>query len=129
MASGAAEVSRTCPWCLAKLWAGLSEPLYSGAIVPEQAQSVAHVETIRREALANGPQDYRDPKVTTTTTTTTQSSPMKWLWYALGALLVLLLLGWLLGLFSGNDDEAAVTADPAAATDTEAGSATEAPAN
>ena len=87
--------------------------------------------------MANGPQDYRDPKVTTTTTT--QSSPMKWLWYALGALLVLLLLGWLLGLFSGNDDEAAVTADPAAAeeavgteepaTDAATGSATEAPAN
>lgn len=57
--------------------------------------------------MANGPQDYRDPKVTTTGTTTGRSS-MNWLWYVLGALLLLLLLGWLLGLF-GADDTATAT--------------------
>jgi hypothetical protein len=68
--------------------------------------------------MANGPQDYRDPKVTSTgaSGTTTGSSSGKWLWYILGALLVLLLLGWLLGLFSGADeaDEVVVTEEPAA---------------
>lgn len=37
---------------------------------------------------------------------------MKWLWYALGALLLLALLGWLLGLFGGHDEEEAVTVEP-----------------
>lgn len=57
--------------------------------------------------MADGPQDYRDPKVTATD----RGSSMKWLWYVLGALLVLLLLAWLLGLFDANDEEAVVTTD------------------
>lgn len=58
--------------------------------------------------MANGPQDYRDPKVTTTG----RSGSLNWLWYVLGALLLLLLLSWLLGLFSA--DEEVVTTEPAA---------------
>ena len=58
--------------------------------------------------MANGPGDYRDPKVTTTTGT----SSMRWLWYVLGAILLLLLLGWLVGLF-GADDAAEVETDGA----------------
>jgi hypothetical protein len=62
--------------------------------------------------MADGPQDYRDPKVTTTSTTAGSGS-RNWLWYIIGAVLLLLLLGWLLGLFSAND-EAAVIDEPAA---------------
>lgn len=68
---------------------------------------------------------------------------MSWLWWVLGALALLLLIGWLLGLFGGDDaaevetdeavvveeteepaTEAVVTEEPAAtedAADTEAG--------
>ncbi len=60
---------------------------------------------MRNVALANGPQDYRDPKVTTTG----RGGSMNWLWYVLGALLLLLLLAWLLGLFSANDEAATAT--------------------
>ena len=63
--------------------------------------------------MANGPQDYRDPKVTTTGTTSASGS-RNWLWYIIGAVVLLLLLGWLLGLFSAADDEALVTDEPAA---------------
>lgn len=65
--------------------------------------------------MANGPQDYRDPKVTTTD----RGGSMRWLWYVLGAIVLLLLLGWLLGLFSANEeapvaeDGAAVVEEPA----------------
>ena len=59
--------------------------------------------------MANGPGDYRDPKVTTTS----GSSSTRWLWYVLGAIVLLLLLGWLLGLFAG-DDAAEVEAEGAA---------------
>ncbi len=74
--------------------------------------------------MANGPGDYRDPKVTTTG----QSGSMRWLWYLLGALLLLLLLGWLLGLFGreaaeeaqteGTATETVVTEEPATETTT-----------
>lgn len=57
--------------------------------------------------MANGPGDYRDPKVTTTD----RGSSMKWLWYVLGAILLLLLLAWLLGWFGG--EEAVVVEDAA----------------
>ena len=46
---------------------------------------------------------------------------MKWLWYVLGALLLLLLLAWLLGWLGGDDveetvtDEAVVIEEPAEA--------------
>ena len=64
--------------------------------------------------MANGPGDYRDPKVTTTTG---RSGSMSWLWWLLGALLVLLILGWLLGWFGSEVDEAVVTTDEAATTE------------
>ena len=48
--------------------------------------------------MAKDPGDYRDPKVTTTG----RSSSMKWLWYVLGAVVVLLLLAWLLGWFGSE---------------------------
>lgn len=60
--------------------------------------------------MADGPKDYRDPKVTTTD----RSSSMKWLWYVLGALLLLLLLAWLLGWLGDDETEAVVVEEPAA---------------
>ncbi len=57
--------------------------------------------------MANGPSDYRDPKVTTTES----RSSMGWLWWLLGAIVLLLLLGWLLGWFGSEVNEAAVTTD------------------
>ncbi len=64
--------------------------------------------------MANGPQDYRDPKVTTTG----RGSSMNWLWYVLGALLLLLLLAWLLGLFTSDEDATAVTTEAPATGET-----------
>lgn len=63
--------------------------------------------------MANGPKDYRDPKVTTTERS---GSSMKWLWYLLGALVLLLLLGWLLGWFGGADEAAVEDGAAAGAT-------------
>ena len=64
--------------------------------------------------MANTPNDYRDPKVSTTTEKTGNRN---WLWIALAVLVALLLLAWLLGLFGGDDDvDAVVTEEPAAAT-------------
>lgn len=60
--------------------------------------------------MANGPQDYRDPKVTTTE----RRSSMAWLWWVLGAIVLLLLLGWLLGWFGADDTDAVVVTEPAA---------------
>jgi hypothetical protein len=84
--------------------------------------------------MANGPNDYQDPKVTTTD----RGGAMKWLWWILGAIVVLLLLSWLLGLFATDDvaevesddaviveDGAAVVEEPAAAGDAAEDGATE----
>lgn len=61
--------------------------------------------------MANTPNDYRDPKVSTTTE---KSGNRNWLWIALAVLLGLLLLAWLLGLFGGDDEvDAVVTEEPA----------------
>jgi hypothetical protein len=38
---------------------------------------------------------------------------MNWLWYVLGALVLLLLLAWLLGLFAADENDAAETTEPA----------------
>lgn len=62
--------------------------------------------------MADGPKDYRDPKVTTTD----RGSSMKWLWWILGAIVLLLLLAWLLGWFADDDvaeTEAVVVEEPA----------------
>lgn len=58
--------------------------------------------------MADGPKDYRDPKVTTTD----RGSSMKWLWWILGAIVLLLLLAWLLGWFGREETEAVVVEEP-----------------
>ena len=65
--------------------------------------------------MANTPNDYRDPKVSSTTE---KSSNRNWLWIALAVLAALILLAWLLGLFGGEEEvDAVVTEEPAAVTD------------
>ena len=59
--------------------------------------------------MADGPRDYRDPKVTTSES----GSSMKWLWYIVGAIVLLLLLAWLFGWFGDAVDDGAVTQEPA----------------
>ena len=55
--------------------------------------------------MADGPNDFRDPKVTTRSATpaTPGGGIGKWIAIAVAAVLALLLLLWLLGLF-GDDD-------------------------
>ena len=60
--------------------------------------------------MADGPNDFRDPKVTRDTTDT-GSGIGKWIAIAIGAILLLLLLGWLLGWFAGDDVDAVVVPD------------------
>jgi hypothetical protein len=55
--------------------------------------------------MADGPNDFRDPKVTSTTTAKDSGGIGKWIAIAVAALLLLLLLGWLLGLFGGDEVE------------------------
>ncbi len=57
--------------------------------------------------MADGPNDFRDPKVTTGTKES-DSGIGKWIAIAVGVILLLLLLGWLLGLFANDDVDAAV---------------------
>ncbi len=57
--------------------------------------------------------DYRDPKVTKPTSSDGGGSK-NWIGIAIAAVVVLLLLGWLLGLFGDNTTEPVVTEDPAA---------------
>jgi succinate dehydrogenase hydrophobic anchor subunit len=58
--------------------------------------------------MADGPNDFRDPKVTTTGRKDSGGGIGKWIAIAVGAILLLLLLGWLLGLFADDDVDAAV---------------------
>lgn len=58
--------------------------------------------------MASNPNDYRDPKVTKDGSS--DSSIGKWIAIAIAALLLLLLLGWLIGLFD-NDQTAVVPAN------------------
>ncbi len=57
--------------------------------------------------MADGPNDFRDPKVTPGAKDT-GGGIGKWIGIAVAAILVLLLLGWLLGLFAGDDVDAVV---------------------
>ena len=63
--------------------------------------------------MAKDPSDFRDPKVTPNTGTKVadNSGVMKWVAIAVGAVLLLLLLGWLLGLFGDDDQAEAVDGD------------------
>ena len=56
--------------------------------------------------MADGPNDFRDPKVTSTSKDS--GGIGKWIAIAVGVILLLLLLGWLLGLFA---DAAVVPAE------------------
>lgn len=58
--------------------------------------------------MADSPNDYRDPKVTTTKSDS--GGIGKWIAIALAVLLALALLAWLLGLF---DDDTEVVTTPA----------------
>ena len=62
--------------------------------------------------MANTPNDYRDPKVSSTTE---KSSNRNWLWIALAAIAALILLAFLFGAFDGADDEAVVIEEEPAA--------------
>lgn len=69
--------------------------------------------------MADGPKDYRDPKVTSTGSSGAKSS-MNWLWWVLGAIVLLLILAWLLGWFGTGTTTTtttpATTTEPPAAT-------------
>lgn len=58
--------------------------------------------------MADGPNDFRDPKVTSGTKTSDSGGMGKWIGIAIAVLLVLLLLAWLLGLFANDEIDAAV---------------------
>ena len=57
--------------------------------------------------MADGPKDFRDPQVTSTEQKS-GSGIGKWIAIAIAAILLLLLLGWLFGLFASDDVDAAV---------------------
>ena len=65
--------------------------------------------------MATDPKDFRDPTVTSTTkpatTESAQNPMMKWIAIAAGVIVLLLVLGWLLGLFADDDVDAVVPAD------------------
>ena len=65
--------------------------------------------------MADGPNDYRDPKVTTSTEKKSNvAGIIAWTLLALGIIALLL---WLLGLL-GNDEEVVVTPAPTTQTET-----------
>ena len=59
--------------------------------------------------MADGPKDYRDPKVTNTDKK--GGGAMKWVWIILAIILALLILGWLLDWF-GSDEVVGTTEAP-----------------
>jgi hypothetical protein len=56
--------------------------------------------------MADNPKDFRDPKVSDTGGS--KGGAGKWIAIIVGALLLLLLLAWLLGLFGGDEEPEAV---------------------
>lgn len=64
--------------------------------------------------MADGPNDFRDPKVTGSSASS--GGIGKWIGYAIAALVALLLLLWLFGAFD-NDDAVVVTDDQPVVTD------------
>lgn len=59
--------------------------------------------------MAKSPNDFRDPKVTSGTSDTSSGGGIgKWIAIAVGVLLALLLLAWLLGLFASDEEVDAV---------------------
>ncbi len=56
--------------------------------------------------------DYRDPKVTTTSRSG-GGGMGRWIGIALAAIVILLLLAWLFGLFGADDEVAVETLEPA----------------
>lgn len=68
--------------------------------------------------MANGPSDFKDPKVTKHTTASTGGGVGKWVGILAGIIILLLLLGWVLGWFSNDDtDTATVPAENPTLTD------------
>ena len=73
--------------------------------------------------MADDPKDFREPKVTSTTGT--GSTPAKgggipkWVLGLIAALVALLLLAWLLGLFAGDDEVDAVVTEEGAVVETD----------
>lgn len=62
--------------------------------------------------MADSPKDFRDPKVTSNSSAKSSSGIGKWIGIALAALLALLLLIWLFGLFDGEPAVTRVNDDP-----------------
>lgn len=60
----------------------------------------------RETSMADGPKDFRDPKVTPGTKAS--GGIGKWIAIAIAAIVLLLLLGWLFGLFASDDVDAVV---------------------
>jgi hypothetical protein len=58
--------------------------------------------------MADNPKDFRDPKVTSSNTTDSSGGIGKWIAIAVGVVLLLLLLAWLLGLFADDEVDATV---------------------
>ena len=57
--------------------------------------------------MADGPKDFRDPKVTSGDSASSGGMG-KWIGVVVAAIVLLLLLGWLLGFFAGDDVDAVV---------------------
>lgn len=60
-----------------------------------------------RLRMADDPNEFRDPKVTTGEKTSTANIG-RWIPFVIGLLLAILLLGWVLGFFSDDNVDTAV---------------------
>ena len=57
--------------------------------------------------MANGPNDFRDPKVTRNTESSANGVIGRWIGILAGIIILLLLVGWMLGWFANTDAETA----------------------